>query len=175
MLSRPRPRLRATFAASTDHVELRNVRQFMDHNYGKHRVFTFAGAKDPSHENAGFRAIPYGYSEEIIRPMDRFNLSPWQVNESMWAESVEFHMPRSPPFVSTASVDMYREGSWEYKAIEEYFMAIQRYGVHAYGLSQDYPLSAYPACVRIFSQVCRPLLALVLGMPPHARWPRVGV
>ena len=137
----------------------------MDHNYGKHRIFTFAGAKDPSHENAGFKAIPYGYSEEIMRPMDRDNLSPWQVNESMWAESVEYHMPRSPPFVSTISVDKYREGSWEYKAIEEYFMAIQRYGVHAYGLSQDYPLSAYPACVRIFSQVCHRLLALILAMP----------
>lgn len=118
-------------------------------------MFTFAGAKDPSHEKAGYKTIPYGYCEEIVRPMDKFSLSPWQVNESMWAETVHFHMPRTPSFASTISVDKYREGSWEYKALEEYFHAIARYGTFAYGLREEYPLSAFPACVRIFSQVRR--------------------
>lgn len=46
---------------------------------GQFRIFTFAGAKDKSYEDAGYRLIPFGYAEEFVRPMDLDNLSPWQV------------------------------------------------------------------------------------------------
>jgi len=39
-----------------------------------------------------------------------------QVNESMWAETVPQHLPRSPPFVHLP-LRKYREGTWEYKAL----------------------------------------------------------
>ncbi|KAJ1481641.1 hypothetical protein T484DRAFT_1806647, partial [Baffinella frigidus] len=77
-----------------------NMHQMVDNNFGKFRIFTFAGAKDQSYENAGYKMVPYGYAEEFTRGMDENNLSPWQCNESMWAETVEQHMPRSPPYAN---------------------------------------------------------------------------
>ena len=38
------------------------MREMVDVNYGKFRIFTFAGAKDKSFEDAGYRLIPFGYA-----------------------------------------------------------------------------------------------------------------
>eukprot|EP00291_Cryptomonas_curvata_P000451 CAMPEP_0172199174 /NCGR_PEP_ID=MMETSP1050-20130122/28529_1 /TAXON_ID=233186 /ORGANISM="Cryptomonas curvata, Strain CCAP979/52" /LENGTH=222 /DNA_ID=CAMNT_0012876143 /DNA_START=5 /DNA_END=670 /DNA_ORIENTATION=+ len=135
-----------------------DMRELLDHNYGKFRIFTFAGSKDKSFEAAGYRQVPFGYAEEFVRPMDVNNLSPWQVNESMWAATVPLHLPRTPPYVNL-SIAKYPEGTWEYKALEEYLIALNRYGLFAFELLGPYPRTAVPACIHIFSQGTRDLPA----------------
>ena len=109
------------------------MREMVDVNYGKLRIFTFAGSKDKSYEDAGYKLMPFGYAEEFTRPMDLNSLSPWQCNESMWAETVSSHLPRSPPYTNL-SLTKYPEGTWEFKALDEYFIAVSRYGIHAFNL-----------------------------------------
>jgi hypothetical protein len=43
----------------------------VDVNYGKFRIFTFAGSKDKSFEDAGYRLIPFGYACERERERKR--------------------------------------------------------------------------------------------------------
>ena len=40
------------------------MREMIDVNFGKFRIFTFAGVKEPqkSHEDAGYRMVPFGYA-----------------------------------------------------------------------------------------------------------------
>ena len=134
------------------------MREMIDVNFGKFRIFTFAGVKEPqkSHEDAGYRMVPFGYAEEFTRPMDPNSLSPWQCNESMWAETVHVHLPRTPPYVRLP-LGKYPEGTWEFKALDEYFIAINRYALHAFHLVDRYPHVALPAALFVFEQGMRDL------------------
>eukprot|EP00960_Hanusia_phi_P068398 766836-Hanusia_phi.AAC.2 len=133
-----------------------NMREMVDVNFGKFRIFTFAGAKENSHEQAGYKLVPFGYAEEFVRPMDLETLSPWQCNESMWAETVPSHLPPSPPYVNLSLVK-YPEGTWEYKALEEYFIAVNRYGFFAFSLGSRFPRVAYYAAAYVYRQGARDL------------------
>ncbi|EKX32782.1 hypothetical protein GUITHDRAFT_148379 [Guillardia theta CCMP2712] len=133
-----------------------NMREMVDVNFGKFRIFTFAGAKESSHEQAGYKLVPFGYAEEFVRPMNPDSLSPWQCNESMWAETVPSHLPPSPPYVNL-SLTKYPEGTWEYKALEEYFIAVNRYGFFAFSLGSRFPRVAYYAAAYVYRQGARDL------------------
>jgi hypothetical protein len=102
------------------------------------------------------RACVYRYAEEFTRPMDPNSLSPWQCNESMWAQTIHEHLPRTPPYVKM-SLSKYPEGTWEFKALDEYFIAVSRYGIHAFNLIDRFPAVALPAAAYVFEQGMRDL------------------
>ena len=88
--------------------------------------------------------------------MDPNSLSPWQCNESMWAQTIHEHLPRTPPYIKM-SLTKHPEGTWEFKALDEYFIAVSRYGIHAFNLIDRFPAVALPAAAYVFEQGMRDL------------------
>jgi hypothetical protein len=55
------------------------------------------------------------------------------------------------------SLTKHPEGTWEFKALDEYFIAVSRYGIHAFNLIDRFPAVALPAAAYVFEQGMRDL------------------
>jgi hypothetical protein len=84
-----------------------DMKEFIDGNFGRFRIFVFPHFKDNSPFDGGYSLIPYGYMEEVVRQQGDGQANAWTLKPSEWLESVPSHLPPVPS-IYNASVLKYR-------------------------------------------------------------------
>ncbi len=71
-----------------------NLRQFLDHNIQKVRIFVFPFFKEPS-PLSSYTLVPYGYCQEIVACASKINCdAPDPKTVKNWRDSAVKHLPR---------------------------------------------------------------------------------
>ena len=84
--------------------------EFLEANYGKFRIFTYAGFKQKSYKLLGFRLVPFGYAEEVVRDtVEGQKKHAWDFDPGEWIREAGAALPPSPGFLnmSEAKYPMY--------------------------------------------------------------------
>jgi hypothetical protein len=127
-----------------------NMKEFLDSNFGRFRIFIFPHFKDNSPLESGYSLIPYGYMEEVVRRQGDGQANPWTFKPLEWLNSVRNHLPPVPSIYNT-SVVKYPPGSWEFKPREDFVACMNKFGIAIMNLVSDYPEVAIPLAVDVYT------------------------
>jgi hypothetical protein len=127
-----------------------DMKEFLDHNFGRFRIFVFPHFKDNSPLEAGYSLIPFGYMEEVVRRQGDGQATPWTFKPLEWLKSVREHLPPVPSIYNT-SVVKYPPGSWEFKPREDFLACNNKFGIAIMNLVALHPDIAIPLAVHVYT------------------------
>lgn len=127
-----------------------NMKEFLDSNFGRFRIFVFPHFKDNSPLEGGYSLIPFGYMEEVVRRHGDGQANPWTFKPLEWLQSVHEHLPPVPS-IYNASVIKYPPGSWEFKPREDFVACMNKFGVAIMNLVSLHPEAAIPIAVNVYT------------------------
>jgi hypothetical protein len=70
-----------------------DMKEFLDGNFGRFRIFVFPHFKDNSALEGGYSLIPFGYMEEVVRRQGDGQSTPWTFKPLEWLNGVRDHLP----------------------------------------------------------------------------------
>jgi hypothetical protein len=147
-----------------------DMKEFLDGNFGRFRIFVFPHFKDNSAFDGGYSLIPFGYMEEVVHaPTPNVNThffvlstaipqvrrqgdgqaNPWTFKPLEWLNSVHSHLPPVPS-IYNASVVKYPPGSWEFKPREDFVACMNKFGIAIMNLVPSHPDVAIPIAVSVY-------------------------
>jgi len=126
-----------------------DMKEFLDSNFGRFRIFVFPHFKDNSAFDGGYSLIPYGYMEEVVRRQGDAQANPWTFKPVEWLNSVHSHLPPVPSIYNT-SVIKYPPGSWEFKPREDFVACMNKFGIAIMNLVPSHPDVAIPIAVSVY-------------------------
>jgi hypothetical protein len=161
-----------------------DMKEFLDSNFGRFRIFVFPHFKDNSPFEGGYSLIPFGYMEEVVRRHGDGQANPWTFKPLEWLQSVHEHLPPVPS-IYNASVIKYPPGSWEFKPREDFVACMNKFGVAIMNLVSLHPEAAIPIAVKVYTHALSVgreeiwggyhNMYKVMKLPAHAFVPRCSV
>ena len=127
-----------------------DMKEFLDGNFGRFRIFVFPHFKDNSALEGGYSLIPFGYMEEVVRRQGDGQSTPWTFKPLEWLNGVREHLPPVPSIYNT-SVVKYPPGSWEFKPREDFVACMNKFGIAIMNLVALHPEVAIPLAVNVYT------------------------